>query len=192
MFGGVAHQAVNGLHGAGEVFLYGDLAAPVFPASGFAVFVVDIDQVDVGRHIQLARAQLAHADHPHLGPFAAVGLRRAVALVQLGEHGLAGHIQGQLGQLRHGAGHHFQRGGLFAVQHHQAFHHQLAQDAQRRAGVVPLVGQALQRLAQRRRIGRAGRKQGQFIRIAAAQALNQPRMLRGSAGRAVAVRIGCG
>ena len=33
---------------------------------GLAVFLVDVDQVDVGRDVELARAELAHADDPEL------------------------------------------------------------------------------------------------------------------------------
>ncbi|MPM43080.1 hypothetical protein SDC9_89753 [bioreactor metagenome] len=61
---GVAHQAVDGLDGAREVFVVGQLAAPVRQACGFAVVFVDVDEVDVAGDIQLARAQLAHAHHP--------------------------------------------------------------------------------------------------------------------------------
>ncbi len=76
--------------------------------------VVDVDQVDVAGHIELARAQLAHADHPELrapGWRVAAGRRlvtdghwRAVHCVELGKGQLAGHVERQLGQLGHGAG----------------------------------------------------------------------------------------
>ena len=177
MLGGVADQALDQLDGAGEVFVHRDLPAPVVAAGGFAIVVVDVDQVDVARHVQLARAELAHADHPQLGALARLGQRRAVAFVELGEGVGAGGVERQFGQLGDGAGHHGQRRGLLAVQHHQPFHHQLAQDAQARAQfVVAAFGQRGQ--AGRHAVlgGRAGRQQGQFVLVAAAQALHQARM----------------
>ena len=47
VLGGVAHQAVDGLDGAGEVFVVGDLAPAIGCAGGVAVVLVDVDQVDV-------------------------------------------------------------------------------------------------------------------------------------------------
>ena len=67
--------------------------------------VIDVDQVDVAGHIELARAQLAHADHPHLREFTAFGLRRAMLRIQRFARVPHGHIQRQFGQLGHGTGH---------------------------------------------------------------------------------------
>jgi len=181
VLGGVADQAVDQLDGAGEVFLHRNLAAAVVAAGGLAVLVVDVDQVDVARHVQLARAQLAHADHPQLGAFAALRHGRAVALVQLRERGLTGGVQRQLGQLGHGARHLLQRRGLFAVQHHQPLHHQLPQDAQRGAGVVSFGGEARQALGHGVAGRRAGRQQRQLDLVAPAQPLHQAGM-GGAAG----------
>ena len=57
-------QAVNGAHYPRKVFLVGNAVASLGVACGFAVLVIDIDQVYVARHVELAAAQFAHADHP--------------------------------------------------------------------------------------------------------------------------------
>ena len=73
-------------------------------AVGLAVFLVDVDEVDVGGDVELARAELAHADHPELDVAAALAARQAVA------HGLVGDRLGEreiergLGELGHGQG----------------------------------------------------------------------------------------
>jgi hypothetical protein len=64
----VIDQADDALAHLAEVFVIADLAR----AAGFAAFGVDEDQVDVGRYIQFATAQLAHADDDELLHFAAV------------------------------------------------------------------------------------------------------------------------
>ena len=66
VLGGVANQAVDGAHGAAKVLLVGQAAPPVCIGSGLAVLVVHINQIDVTRHIELARAKLAHANDPQL------------------------------------------------------------------------------------------------------------------------------
>ncbi|KAF5288817.1 hypothetical protein FQR65_LT20891 [Abscondita terminalis] len=64
VLGGVADQAVDALDRASEVFVVGDDAPAVGLACRLAVVLVDIDQVDVAGDIELARAELAHADDP--------------------------------------------------------------------------------------------------------------------------------
>ena len=66
MLGGVANQAVDGAHGAAKVLLVGQAAPPVCIGSGLAVLVVHINQIDVTRNIEFARAELAHANDPQL------------------------------------------------------------------------------------------------------------------------------
>jgi len=78
VFGDVADQAKDGPDLVRKIFVIGNLATPVCPAGRFAVVVVDIDQVNVAGNIQLARAQLAHADHPQPGAAAVGRQRRAV------------------------------------------------------------------------------------------------------------------
>jgi hypothetical protein len=80
---GVAHQRVDDLHRLGEVFLVFDAATAIGFARGFAVVVVDVDEIDIAGHVELAPAELAHAHHPHLGPLAVRADGRAVAFVEL-------------------------------------------------------------------------------------------------------------
>ena len=188
VLGRVADQAVDQLDGAREVVLHRDLPAPIGAPGGLAIGIVDVDQVDVARHVQLARAELAHADDPQLGALAGgLGDGRAVALVELGKGGLAGGVQRHLGQPGHGLYHVRQRRGLLAVQHGQAFDDQLAQDAQCGAGVVPARGQRGQAGRHGGLRGHAGRQQRQLVGVAPAQALHQARM-RGAAGQAVKIQ----
>ena len=59
--------------------------APVGGACGVAVVLIDVDQVDVAGHVELARAQLAHAHDPQFGAAPVGRPRRAVQRVQLGK-----------------------------------------------------------------------------------------------------------
>jgi hypothetical protein len=52
---------------------------------GLAVVLVDVDQVDVGRHVELARAELAHADDPEVDALRRRRARHAVAFVGVGQ-----------------------------------------------------------------------------------------------------------
>jgi hypothetical protein len=47
MLGGIAHQGKDGLDGSAEILMDGDLAQALSIACRLAVFIVDIDQVDV-------------------------------------------------------------------------------------------------------------------------------------------------
>ena len=67
VLGGLAHGVVDVFDRLAKVLVVADAVAALFVAGGFAVVVVDVDQVDVAGHVELARAQLAHAHHPHLG-----------------------------------------------------------------------------------------------------------------------------
>jgi uncharacterized protein (TIGR02099 family) len=53
-------------------------------AGGLAVVFVDVDEVDVGRHVQLARAELAHADDPEVDALAGRVERLAMARILRG------------------------------------------------------------------------------------------------------------
>jgi len=177
VLGGVADQAVDRLDLVREVFVVRDLPAAVAASDGFTVVVVDIDQVDVAGDIQFARPQLAHADHPHPGAFPAGGLRRAVLGVEHGARLPHGHVEGQFRQFGHGAGHDFQRclvfAGAVAIEHHQPFHHQLAQHPQRGAGFQPLRQQGIQGGLHACPNGCAGGQQRKPFGIAAAHALDK-------------------
>jgi len=98
------HETVAGLLGqkpdqlaadAGEVIVVVDFGR----AAGFAVFGVDKDQVDVGRNIEFASAELAHAYHDQLLHFTAVAADRlAVAGLRLHGPGERGG-DGRLGEI---------------------------------------------------------------------------------------------
>ena len=83
MFRGLANQSEKGFDGSAEIFLHRDFADALCVARRFAIFVIHINKVDVARDIQLARAQLAHADHPKLCSFARCQHWRAVPLIQV-------------------------------------------------------------------------------------------------------------
>jgi hypothetical protein len=136
---------------------------------------VDVDQVDVAGDIELARAELAHADDPELDFLAGGSQRRAVAAVEFGAPGCR-HVQGQLGQLGDGLGHHGERCLLLAVQHDDALHHQLAQHAQRRGEVQAARLQRAQGLLHQG--GRGLRRQGvKPVLVTAVKALHKARVL---------------
>ncbi|MGF6664398.1 hypothetical protein QF000_006066 [Paraburkholderia atlantica] len=53
-------------------------------AGGLAVVLVDEDQIDIRRHVQLAAAELAHADHAQREPLALLVARLAIQRFELG------------------------------------------------------------------------------------------------------------
>ncbi len=114
-----------------------------------------------------------------------------MARVEVGAGLLAGAVQRQFGQRRHGLGDDRQRRLGLAVQAHQPLHDQLAQDAQRRAGVVPGFGQARQGLFEGRAHRNAVGQQGQVRAIAAVQALEKTRVRSGAGAGVGAVKKGC-
>ncbi|MNS94994.1 hypothetical protein D3C72_1292320 [compost metagenome] len=173
MLGHVAHQRIDALHGPREVLLVRQLAAPVGIAGRVAVHVVQVDEVDVAGHVELARAELAHADHPQLRALAFGAERRAVLGVEFMAGVLAGDVQGQFGQLGHGGGHHRERGLLVAVECDQTFHRELAHDAQRIAHGHAACAQGVVGDGHRFAPGLAGRQQFKLGRIAAAQPLDE-------------------
>ncbi|MCY1523352.1 hypothetical protein D9M68_582470 [compost metagenome] len=173
VLGHVAHQRIDALHGPREVLLVGQLAAPVGIAGRVAVDVVQVDEVDVAGHIELARAELAHADHPQLRALAFGAERRAVLGVEFMAGVLAGDVQRQFGQLGHGRGHHGERGLLVAIECDQTFHDELAHDAQGIADGHAARAQGVVGDGHRFAPGLAGRQQFELGRIAAAQPLDE-------------------
>ena len=171
---GVADQGVDQLDRLAEVAMVVDLAAPIVTPGGFAVFFVHINQVDVAGDVELARAQLAHAHDPKRAACAVGFERGAMQFIQLLKRHLAGHVQGEFGQLGHGPRDHGQIGALFGVEHHQPLEHTLAQAAQGIGHVQasllaqPCIGHGH---AVRHRCARGQVRQP--IAIAAAQALHQ-------------------
>jgi len=106
------------------------LFRPFCVASGFAVVVVDVDKVDVAGDIEFACTQFAHAHNAQLRPLAQRPQGRAMQRIERAAAVFKGHIQGQFGQRGHGQGHAVEVELGIAILRHQAFQHQLAQDAQ--------------------------------------------------------------
>ena len=176
MLGGLANQGVHAFDGAAEVFLARDLVAAFAVACGFAVFVVDINQVDVAGHIQLSGTQLAHADDPHLGALA-IGLGgHAVQGVQVGHDVLPGDVEGDFGQPCHAVGNPCQACLLAAIELGQSLQAKLAQHTQSGAGVQALGLQCRKGGVQVVAGGNTGGQQRQHIGIATVQPLNKTRI----------------
>ncbi len=108
-------------------------------------------------------------------PLRALG--RAVAAVQFLAGVAAGVVQGQLGQLGHGAGDVAQGRARFAVQADEPLHDQLAHRAQGAGHVHTPRAQGGHGLFHRGPGGSARRQQGQVLPIAAVQPLEKARML---------------
>ena len=140
-------------------------------AVGGAVVFVDVDEVDVRRHVQLARAELAHAQHPEGEVAALRRLRRAVDLVELGAGGREGAVQRHFGQVGHGPGDVVHRGAVLHVEHRQPLQHQVAGHAQA-AGQGAGREQGVDQRGDGGLVGQAGGQQGQLGRIAAAHPLH--------------------
>ncbi len=158
--------------------MVGDAGPPAFDTRGFAVLVIDVDQVDVAGDVEFARTQLAHADDPQFGP-RAIGCRGRAELgveLALGLH--AGDVQRELGQFGDRAGHQAQGRLLVAIERDQPLHDQLAQDAQGGAGVVALLAQQVVGGHHRFAGGRAWRQQCQLAGVTAAQPLGKSRVGR--------------
>ena len=121
------HEAV-GRH-AGEQLVQA-LGHALHVARIFAGIARHVDEVDVGRDVQLAAAQLAHAHHHHV-LWPAFGVEQGASLcLQLGGGHLQGMAHGHLGPVGDGAQHFFQRGFAADVALHQRHHQQVAKAAQ--------------------------------------------------------------
>ncbi|MNQ52716.1 hypothetical protein D3C85_667430 [compost metagenome] len=107
----------------------------------FAFFAVQHDQVDVGRHVQLAAAQLAHADDQHFLRLAGGGVaRHAVHRGQIGGHAAVCLRHRDVCQRGHCADHFFKVGLAGQVAHDQHAEHALAQFAQHHPARVQRQG----------------------------------------------------
>ena len=125
----VPDQRVQALGDAAEVFVGADAGprgALSYPG-GLAIVFIDIDQVDVGRHVQLACAELAHADDPEIDQLAFLIQRRSAACVLIGTGRGQRDFQRDLGQQRHRSGDLLQCRGLLHIEHGQTLEHELAQ-----------------------------------------------------------------
>ena len=139
VLGHAADQGVHGAHQFAKVFLRADdaawLTAGLRHTGGVAVAVEDINQIDVAGHIELARAELAHAQNAQACRRVFLVQRRAVLRCQFAVGVLVGGVQREFGQVGHGLGDPGQGQRLRAVQRDQALEHQLAGDAQGGCGV---------------------------------------------------------
>lgn len=110
-----------------------DAARPV----GLAFLAIEHDEVDIGRHVQLAAAQLAHAHDQHfLGQAGGRVARHAVHGGQFGRYAAVGFGHRQIGQRRHGAHHFLQRRLAAQVARDQRAENAFAQLAQHHAAGV--------------------------------------------------------
>ena len=178
VFGGLANQGIHAFDGAGKVLLAADLVAPLAVARGLAVFFVDINQVNVAGHVQLARPELAHAHHPHFGPLAARFEGRAMQTIEVSTDVLPRDVQRFFGQPGHGLSDLLQGDLARGVQLYQALQGQLPQHPQGRWGVKAGRLQGRKGGAQAVPRRRAGGQQRQHIGITAVQTLNKTRVQR--------------
>ncbi len=169
ILGGVADQRLQAARQLGEVLL----RTQGLRAVAVAVFRIDIHQVDVRRDVQLAAAELAHADDPELDRLARGVAQRAVARIELGTGAPYRQVERGLGQLGHGqcdVGH---RRRLLDVEHRQPLEHQLPGHPQG-AGERPAIllqarNQPGDDVAPRQSL----RQQRQELGVAAADALHE-------------------
>ena len=68
-----ANHGLHSLDDLGEILMVADTPCSagssrcIGCASGLAILVIDINQINVTRHIEFARAQLTHANNPQRG-----------------------------------------------------------------------------------------------------------------------------
>ena len=107
------------------------LIAPFAPAVGIARFGIDENQIDVGRHVQLIAARLAHRHHAQmLRRFGITPDRRAVHVPIIGVGKVQRGIDGKIGKQRNRAGNFVQIADTVYIAHDNLRHHITAQLAQ--------------------------------------------------------------
>ena len=182
--GRVPDQRVQALGDATEVFVRADAGsgAALRDPGGLAIVFVDIDQVDVGRHVQLACAELAHADDPEIDQLALRIQRRSAARIFIGTGRSQRDFQRDLGQQRHRSSDLLQCRGLLHIEHGQALEHELAQHPQGRGQRPALRLKLLGQVSQRGRSGQSGQQQRQLGGIAPAHALDEAAVVGAGAG----------
>ncbi|OIQ70964.1 hypothetical protein GALL_474210 [mine drainage metagenome] len=173
VFAGVTNQAINGSHGFGEILVVGQATPALGIASGFPVFVIDVNQVNVARYIELSGPELAHANKPQLGAPALGRHGCAIGQIQGCQHFGQGLVEGKFCQLRHRCGNVRQRGLSVAIQTQQALKHQAAQDAQGRCAVMPGLSECVKGLCQVLRCGQTRGDPGQLGLITATHPLRK-------------------
>ena len=81
-----ANHGLDYFDDLGEILMVADASCPsgntrcIRCARRLSIFVIDINQIDIARDIELARAQFAHANDPQHGFFAVHHLWRAMAV----------------------------------------------------------------------------------------------------------------
>ena len=141
---------------------------------GLAVFFIDIDQVDVGRHVELARAELAHADDPKVDLGAGLVARRTMARVVVAPRLRKRQVESGLGQRGHRAGHVRHRCGLLDIEHREPLQHELASHPHRAREGAAIGAQAVDQGVDVGTGRQAGGQQRQFGGITAPDALHEP------------------
>ncbi len=165
-----------------EVFVCAECLGTV----GRSVFLVDVDEVDVGRDVQLAGAELAHADDPEVDALAGSVARHAEARILVGEGLDQGEIERRLRELGHGPRHVVERCAFFDVENHQPFDRELARDAQRGHQASTRAAQPLDERHDRFAPGQPRRQPAQLGHVAATNALHEAAVRgAGLAGRQV-------
>ena len=107
------------------------LIAAFAPAVGVARFGIDENQIDVGRHVQLIAARLAHRHHAQmLRRFRIAPDRRAVHVPIIGVGEIQRGIDGKIGKQRNRAGYFVQIADAVYIAHDNLRHHITAQLAQ--------------------------------------------------------------
>ena len=148
-----------------------------------AVFLIDVDEIDVGRHVELARAELAHADDPEIDALARLVQRLAEAQVELAARMRERKVERGLGQLRHREGDVRHGSTLLDVEHGEPLEHELSRDAQGTGEYAAIGLQALDQRDDGVAPRQSRRKQRQLACMAAAHALHEAAVVGGDEGK---------
>ena len=185
VFGGFADQRVEALADLRKILVRADAAGAVaaLAAVGVTIFLVDVDQVDVGRHIEFARAELAHADDPEVDLGAGLVARCAVARVVVAPRLCERQVERGLGQRGHRAGHVRHRRGLLDVEHREPLQHQLARHPHRAGEGAAIGAQAVDQGVDAGPGRQAGGQQLQLGGVAAPNALHEAAVVGTCGGR---------
>ena len=151
--GDLAERADQPLAETGEEVVGLDLAPAAGHSSRLAVFRVDEDVVDVRRDVQLAPAELAHADHQHPLRPALLVERFAKLGGELPVQEIEGVVGRAVGQLRHRFDDFGERHAAADVAHGQGRHDALAKSPQSSLQAFFVVRRlVLQKLLEQRRV----------------------------------------
>ena len=175
VFGHLADQRIKPARHLREVLVGADrlAAAGALTAVRRAGFFVDIDEVDVRRDVQLAGAELAHADDPEVDALAGGVARHAVAPVLLRQHVGERQVERGFGQRRHRPGHVAKARRVFDVDDGQMLENELTCHAQSAGERAAVARQAIDQRRDRSPIRHACRCGDQLVRPAATDALHE-------------------